>query len=60
MSKFAVVPNPYKDPEHKITKEIVKILSDGGISADVVTEYHNNCLEGYDCAVVLGGDGTIR
>ena len=59
MSKFAVVPNPYKDPEHKITKEIVKILSDGGISADVVTEYHKNSLKGYDCAVVLGGDGTI-
>lgn len=59
MSKFAVIPNLYKDPDLKITKDIEKILSDQNIKADVLEKYNGESLKDYDCAVVLGGDGTI-
>jgi NAD+ kinase len=59
LSKFAVIPNLYKDPDLIITKKIGKLLSDNGIKADVLSCYGVKDLSDYDCAVVLGGDGTI-
>ncbi len=59
MKRFAVIPNLYKDPDLKITEKIKKTLASGGIGADVIAEYGTDRLKGYDCAVVLGGDGTI-
>lgn len=57
MNRFAVIPNLYKDPELIITKKIAETLKAGGKQADIITDCKS--LEGYDCAVALGGDGTI-
>ncbi len=59
MKRFAVIPNLYKDPDLKITNDIARMLEKNGINADVLTVCEDDSLKGYDCAVVLGGDGTI-
>lgn len=59
MKKFAVIPNLYKDPDLKITNNIASVLENNGIKASVITDCKDSSLSGFDCAVVLGGDGTI-
>ena len=60
MKKFAVIPNIYKDPELKITDKITELLNKNGIKAEAITGVcDEKILKSYDCAVVLGGDGTI-
>ena len=60
MKKFAVIPNLYKDPDLKISNNIADLLKQNGRSAEILTNLSDaKDLDGYDCAVVLGGDGTI-
>ena len=60
MKKFAVIPNRYKDPGLKLTEKIAAILTDGGKTAQIFRDgITAKSLDGFDCAVVLGGDGTI-
>ena len=60
MKRFAVIPNLYKDPELELTGGIVRMFRENGAGADAVTDVTSSeDLSGYDCAVVLGGDGTI-
>ncbi len=70
MKKFVVVANPYKDPELKISNDIVSYirrnggtainLSDsesGPIEFDAV--HYEDIPEGTECIIVFGGDGTL-
>ncbi len=60
MKKIAVIPNIYKDPELKITKKITDLLDKSGAETKVLNaECKSEDLSGFDCAVVLGGDGTV-
>lgn len=60
MKKFAVIPNLYKDPKLQLATRIANMLAEDGKTADVITEKCGpDTLQGYDCAIVLGGDGTI-
>lgn len=60
MKKIAVIPNFYKDPELTLTNKITDLLDKNGFYNTVLPA---NCksenLYGFDCAVVLGGDGTV-
>ena len=50
----------YKDPKLKITKQITDLLNGNGLYAEAVAdECDSKKLSEFDCAVVLGGDGTI-
>lgn len=60
MKRFAVIPNKYKDRDLLISKNIAAELIKGGKTAEVITDdVTPDILCGYDCAVVLGGDGTV-
>ena len=70
MKKFVIVANPYKDPELKVTNEIVKyIQSKGGIAYSLLDRPDPNIsfedldytkiTKDTDCIIVLGGDGTL-
>lgn len=70
MKKFVVVANQYKDPELKISNEIVEyICKKGGIAFNLMDHYDPNVRfedldysqipEDTDCIIVLGGDGTL-
>ena len=60
MKKIAVIPNIYKDPELVLTNRITDMLNNNGMTAEAVTgECGIDTLSDFDCAVVLGGDGTV-
>lgn len=60
MKRIAVIPNIYKDPEFILTNKIKNLLNESGMEAEAVTgECDEKTLSGFDCAVVLGGDGTV-
>lgn len=70
MQKFVIVANPYKDPELKITNEILDyIRGKGGTAYSLLDRPDPNVsfdeldykkiTEDTDCILVLGGDGTL-
>lgn len=60
MKKIAVIPNIYKDPDYKITDKITALLKNNGTEAKVLpADCKSGDLYGFECAVVLGGDGTV-
>lgn len=71
MKKFFVIPNIIKEESQELTKIIVNWLSGHGLEVYVTTEIgHLYGLDAYscpkeealkkaECAIVLGGDGTI-
>jgi len=70
MKKFVIVANPYKDPELKISNEIVKYInSKGGTAYNLLDRPDPNIkfeeldygkiTDDTDCIIVLGGDGTL-
>lgn len=68
MKNFHIITNITKDKDLAITQKLQKIIEDrGGKSKVVIFDLVNNkrCLveenflEGADCALVLGGDGTL-
>ena len=70
MKKFVIVANPYKDPELKVTNEIVKyIQSKGGVAYSLLDRPdpsisfedldYTKITKDTDCIIVLGGDGTL-
>jgi len=68
LKKFCIITNPEKDKNFRLTTEIEKYLVECGFTSyravgrDSVPYgfIHTDCLEeGTDCAIVLGGDGTL-
>lgn len=70
MQKFVVVANPYKDPELKVSNEIVEYICKKGGSAfnlmdrpDPSVNFedldYTKIPNDTDCIIVLGGDGTL-
>ena len=70
MKKFVIVANPYKDPELKITNEILEYIhSKGGTAYSLLDRPdpeisfdeldYGKITEDTDCILVLGGDGTL-
>ena len=70
MNKFVIVANHYKDPDLKVSNEIVEYIQQKGGSAINLSASENgpidfeevpyeNIPEDTDCIIVLGGDGTL-
>jgi len=65
MKKFVIITNDRKDPQYKLTNEIIEyITSKGGQAKKAVKSMDGSCLsiipdEDIDCVLVLGGDGTM-
>ena len=70
MNKFVIVANQYKDPDLKISNELVEYIRQKGGSAINLSASENgpinfeeipyeNIPEDTDCIIVLGGDGTL-
>lgn len=69
MDKFCIITNPVKDENYTMTQQIQNYMSDHGkqcvLATSVQDEYDNyytdrsSIPEGTECAIVLGGDGTI-
>lgn len=65
MKNFVIITNDRKDPQYKLTDEIIEYInSRGGIAKRAVKSMDGNCVsiipdEEIDCVLVLGGDGTM-
>ena len=65
MDKFYVITNQLKDTDYRITNEIKEYIEANGktcILSQKDTDGHiipGTIPEGMDCAIVLGGDGTL-
>lgn len=70
MEHFFVITNGSKDKEFKSAKKIKEYLEEKGCSCSIATDYGQDDTKGYStdieeipketqCAIVLGGDGTI-
>ncbi len=63
MKHFLVIANKAKDPERRYTDRILSYLRERGAQADCrVNERETDTVrvpEGIECAIVLGGDGTL-
>lgn len=70
MKKFVIVANPYKDPELKVSNQIVEYICQKGGTAfnlmdrpDASVNFedldYNKIPNDTDCIIVLGGDGTL-
>lgn len=70
MKKFVIVANPYKDPELKVSNDIVRYIRRKGGTAVNLSESENGPIEfeelhyesiptDTDCIIVCGGDGTL-
>ena len=63
MRSFMIVSNPIKDPDLKTAREVrEKILAiDSSIKVDIsgLDDNYIGRLDGMDCIIVLGGDGTM-
>lgn len=69
MDRFCIITNQEKDSEYEITQRITRYLKDVGKECyfvpNLCDEYENYYTdssmipEGTECAIVLGGDGTI-
>ena len=69
MNKFCIITNPDKDMNYDMTRQIIKYLKEHGKECyfapslqDGYENYYTDSSaipEGTECAIVLGGDGTI-
>lgn len=69
MNKFCIITNPDKDKNYDMTGQIMKYLKEHGkewyFAPSLLDEYENYYTDssaipkGMECAIVLGGDGTI-
>ncbi len=67
MKRVLIYTNQFKDPNGKITKRVSDFFKSKGVAYDVLisdkkrTENHDAEIDhpGYDCILVLGGDGTV-
>ncbi len=70
MKKFVIVANPFKDPELKISNDIVRYIRSKGGFAINLSESENGPIEfeelhyenipaDTECIIVCGGDGTL-
>ena len=63
MKHFLVIANKAKDPERRYTDRILSYLRERGAQADCrINERETDTVrvpEGIECAIVLGGDGTL-
>ncbi len=65
MEHFLIVTNDGKDKGGKVTKEVVRLLSESGKTCTQCLKDENNNIvrssipEQFDCAVVIGGDGSL-
>lgn len=65
MEQFYIITNDLKDPDYRITKEMQSyIVSRGKICLLCVKDEEGHIIpeqvpQGMDCAIVLGGDGTL-
>lgn len=63
MKHFLLITNQLKDPESSYTDKIAGYLKEHGAKADCVTGHQlaqiEKIPEGIECAIVLGGDGTL-
>lgn len=63
MKHFLVIANKAKDPERRYTDRILSHLRERGAQADCrINERETDTVrvpEGIECAIVLGGDGTL-
>lgn len=63
MKRFYLITNEVKDPQGGITQKIISYLENHGASAVCVKNEKQKLMhfgsQGTDCALVLGGDGTM-
>ncbi len=65
MEHFLIVTNDGKDRGGKVTKEVVRLLSESGKTCtQCLKDENNNIVRSsipaqFDCAVVIGGDGSL-
>lgn len=65
MNKILVITNRYKDVELRVTERVCKHLENNGVNIirilvdRTVIKLDPEFTEGVECAVILGGDGTI-
>lgn len=63
MKRFYLITNEVKDPQGGITQKIISYLENHGASAVCVKNEKQTLMhfgsQGTDCALVLGGDGTM-
>lgn len=67
MKKVVLIPNTVKDKDFFVTKKVIKSLEkyvdvsvEGGLSGNLPQKYiSDNAYSDADCAIVIGGDGTI-
>lgn len=63
MKHFLVIANKAKDPERRYTDRILSYMRERGAQADCrINERETDTVrvpEGIECAIVLGGDGTL-
>lgn len=63
MNHFLLITNQLKDPDGGYTDKIAKYLKNHGVKVDCVTGHQlaqtAKLPEGIECALVLGGDGTV-
>ena len=58
MDKFYIVTNHTKDREYEVTKEIKTYIEEHGRTC-ILGEPTEERMQGADCVLVLGGDGTL-
>ena len=69
MKRFCIISNVDKDKDGKVTSMVCKCLEGNGLEYENITAYvddaeesfidKNKLSKDFDCAIVLGGDGTI-
>ena len=65
MNKILVITNRYKDVELRVTEKVCAYLENNGVNIirilvdRTVLKLDSEFTEGVECAVILGGDGTI-
>lgn len=60
MKKFLIITNKKKDIDLEITNKIISYIDEhGGTSVKIFGNPDKKSIEGVECAIVLGGDGTI-
>lgn len=59
MRSFLIMTNSIKDPQLLISNQIAEEINRLGGTCEIAVDEAPRILEGYEAAIVLGGDGTI-
>lgn len=69
MKRIFIVSNPIKDPEYKVTKDVVSLLLDFEAEIFMLSDFENPDIKDVvflkeppldaDCVIAIGGDGTF-